>query len=54
MIAKKKQKQKEVREEKNWKTIKKKLKKKAQQSEKITINDLFDQFKAKSLMQKYP
>ena len=54
-IAKKKQKQKEVREvsalpkkqpRKFWKTIKKKLKKKAQQSEKITITDLFDHFKS--------
>ena len=53
-IAKKKQKQKECREvsalakkqpKKFWKTIKKKLKKKAQQSDKITITDLFDHFK---------
>ena len=29
-----------------WKTIKKKLKKKAQQSEKITITELFDHFKS--------
>ena len=54
-IAKKKQKQKEGREvsalakkqpKKFWITIKKKLKKKAQQSEKITITDLFDHFKS--------